>query len=428
MRDTMTTARSRSIATLCTLLAIALSSACGSDNESKANGQASSQAAIDPGASDGILSELVDGKIRCDQFVIRGERVGDHLEVWIETDLPDSTEIYLTVYRSFFAKDSEESAGALVYYSNPIDGSETVGRWRDRVRIPIDDSNARTEIEEQMQDRAVMGRPSALDRVESSVGLVAGLLASQKDPRFKAGLTGQALAEMSPGVYWISHKTAVDWAFSGSWQIGPFGNPEDLQSGTTYVLERDTPLAPYHELRGTGTVDEMAEQIASVRTLLAGTAFTVRQRLEKTKVDIWYEVDATERTGWINGVALTAQVLPVHSVRPTPIQGSTTLGLALAAPASAETVQERLQEHFDESIKYCTSLPPRYVNTCVDHYQSSFREAASTIYPAPDIDRLNETFARCAADPTIAEDANRRPHIAPSIVLGCVSLTYGMES
>jgi hypothetical protein len=315
----MTTVCLRRLMTLCALLTIALISACGSDDESKASRQASSQAAIDPGASDGTLPEVKDGKIRCDQFVIGAERVDDHLEVWIETDLPDTTEIYLTVYRSFFAKDSEKSAGALTYYSNPRDGTETVGRWRNRIRIPIDDRNARAEIEEQMQYRAIMGRPSALDRVESSVGLIAGLLASQKDPRFEAGLVGRAVEEMDPGINIVSHRTAVDWAFSGSWQIGPFGNPEDLRPGTTYVLERDTALMPYHELRGNGSVDSTAEQIASARTLPAGTSFTVRQRLEKTTTNVWYEVDAIGLIGWINGIALTAQVLPVRSVGPAPV-------------------------------------------------------------------------------------------------------------
>ena len=307
------------LTTLCALLAIVLSSACSSGDESEKKPQASSQAAVDPGADGGASPESTGEQIRCDQFVIRAERVSDHLEVWIETDLPDTTEVYMTAYRSFFAKDSHESAGALVYYSNPTDGSETVGRWRNRVRIPIDDTNARTDIEKQMQYEAVKSRPSALDRVEPSIGLMAGLLASQKDPRFEAGLTGRAVEEMAPGVYTVNHRTEVDWAFAGSWEIGPFGNPEDLKPGTTYVLERETMLMPYHELRGTGSADEIAGQIASAQALPAGTPFTVRQRLEKTKNNVWYEVNAIERTGWINGVALTAQVLPVHSVGPAPI-------------------------------------------------------------------------------------------------------------
>ena len=309
--------RSRALVTLFVSLAIGLSLACGNEDGGERVRDGSHENLVTPDSRDRSSASAAGGGIVCDRFDLRAERVGDHLEVWLESDLPDSAQIYLTVFRSFFPKNSDETAGALTYYSNPTDGSETVARWRNRVRIPIDDSNARVQIEEQMQFRAIMGQPSALDRVAPSVSLMAGLVLAQQDPRFEAGVTGQAAEEIAPGIYTISDETSVLWEFAESWEIGPFGNPENLERGTTYVLERETMLMAYHELRGSASVDEVVDQISAARALPAGTSITVRQRLEKTKIDVWYEVEAANQTGWINGVALTAQVLPVRSVSAT---------------------------------------------------------------------------------------------------------------
>lgn len=106
----------------------------------------------------------------------------------------------------------------------------------------------------------------------------------------------------------------------------------------------------------------------------------------------------------------------------------TIAALLLAGTASAETVPERMQEHFTAAMRYCLNLPLQYARACMDDYEVEYKLAAHGIFQVPDVDRLNATFTSCATNRVVEDAVNLRPHRAMSVVIECVGITYAIGS
>jgi len=116
-------------------------------------------------------------------------------------------------------------------------------------------------------------------------------------------------------------------------------------------------LMKYHEVRSDASA---VDEIMGVGSLPAGTWFTVHQRLEKARQQIWYQVVAEGYMGWINGVALTAQVLPVLA---PPVAAGDILPMLKTILRFPDEAKAGCYDEAPEDIADC-------VNTVVDSYES----------------------------------------------------------
>jgi hypothetical protein len=82
-------------------------------------------------------------KIVCDKFNVRATLDGQLLKVSVDTDLPDDTQLVVSVYRLLnIAYDQEEFS---VYYFNE---SGTVGQWRDGESVVLDNYKLLLQLED----------------------------------------------------------------------------------------------------------------------------------------------------------------------------------------------------------------------------------------------------------------------------------------
>ena len=82
-------------------------------------------------------------KIVCDKFNVKATLDGQLLKVSVDTDLPDDTQLVVSVYRLLnIAYDQEEFS---VYYFNE---SGTVGQWRDGETVVLDNYKLLLQLED----------------------------------------------------------------------------------------------------------------------------------------------------------------------------------------------------------------------------------------------------------------------------------------
>jgi hypothetical protein len=244
-----------------------------------------------------------------DQFQVGQSLAGDTLTLWVETDLPDATELMVSVARGWYP------AGDTRDYSHPyFEESSTVGKWRAPRRVVLDESGWRNGLDEKQRILARAGDPFTVRDIGDSVEISFVVPVNQDDPRFGSRnehLTGRAVAVGDLGWPIIHRDVRLDRPI-GELETGAskWASWSDLRVGRRYRLTREVPLMPEFE-----PADPMAA-IARIREIPADGEIVILQQRDR-RGTLWFEATAYSPAGvrigdgWINSTALLGQDIKI---------------------------------------------------------------------------------------------------------------------
>lgn len=250
-------------------------------------------------------------EVRCETFIVHAQLVDpDRLQIWMETDLPDQTVVMASVGRSYWEKGSTDE-----YQRTWLSERSTVGGWRSKRIVRIDDATWTRDLEEHQRSmaRANLGFDVAKISDEVEVSFVVPI--NQPDPGFGKGnehLVGPLVAQDGFRVVRGEEQITRPLASKDSQGSSRYANSRKLKSGMTYRLSADTPIVP---------APNPADPLDAIRrTVYAKAGTTVKILSVDTTTDrgtIWYEVVAHDQygtlvaRGWMIEHALLGQDLSI---------------------------------------------------------------------------------------------------------------------
>lgn len=239
------------------------------------------------------------GNIVADTFSIRYDLNGRHLTVGIVSDLPDETQVMVSVDRNFRQRGTKEDY-VVSYFSE----ESTVGAWRIPHRINLDDAAWKASLANEQRISAAAGQPFIVSTIDSTVAIEFTVPINQDapfEPR-NQNLVGAAVTQEAFGrVIEKSEELTLPLDATGVNQTR-WADPMGLEVGKAYTVSRDTPVMPSAD-----PADPM-KALANMHTLRAGYAFSVLRTM-RVRGTLWYQVRVGEGVveGWVNAVALVGQ-------------------------------------------------------------------------------------------------------------------------
>lgn len=252
---------------------------------------------------DGIVS---------DQFELNCELEGNTLTISIDTDLPDPTEVIVSVHRVYFEVGNNE-AYSRDYFS---ENSQTIQAWREARKFILDNEKWKAELSEFQSKMAKISSDVAfeIDTIEDQIQVRAVVHVNQPDERFggrgNPKLSGDAVTDGLFGNL-VEEEIHFDFPIDTIIPENKVVAYDGLKKGESYKLQEDTPLmatSPH------ATPTAKAMSISKTQTLSAGTVIKVIKVTDKSNRK-WYEVEVEdeEKNGWINSIALMKEGVILQS-------------------------------------------------------------------------------------------------------------------
>lgn len=143
-----------------------------------------SKAALAPPAAIAAAGLVLAGcaRVTCDRFTLHGTLIGRTLAAAVTTDLPDATDVEVTVWRSVYVEGD-----TLPYRMEYFTERGLVGAWRTARMIDLDHSEWRRELEAMQRAANEAGEPLVISRTEPTVHLEILVPINQADKRFGDG-------------------------------------------------------------------------------------------------------------------------------------------------------------------------------------------------------------------------------------------------
>lgn len=262
-------------------------------------------AVIVPGAAFGQA-------VVCDRFEPNVILKGNQLAVSLDTDLPDWTQLMVSVSRSYWANTPPHE-----YSVAYLETQATVRQWRKLHNIDIEGATWRRHLDEQIQRLGAAGIATKIVRIDSNVTVSFVVPVNQTDSRFGPGnrnLGGKRVP--ASGLRVIEAERKIGYPLPSATRAGPaeFAAPDGLSSGVRYQISRETPLMPERN------PEDPLRAMAAARRLPPGSGFVVLSIDRSEPSNVWYRVRALSTrgaslgSGWVNGIALIGQEITV--VRP----------------------------------------------------------------------------------------------------------------
>jgi hypothetical protein len=251
--------------------------------------------------------------ITCDRFEPSASLRGDQLLVLLDTDLPDWTQIMVSVSRSYWAGNPSEE-----YPIDYLEADATVAEWRKPRSVSVDNTAWRRKLDERLRMLALAGQPKKVTKIDSDVAVSFTVPINQPDSRFgirNSNLIGKRIE--IKGIRVVRGELKVKYPVTNTAhqpRLTEYGGFESLQIGAKYGLSRETPLVPERH------PSNPLRAIASMRRVPAGTIITIAGVDRSDKTNPWYRVKvrsasgATVDEGWINSDALIGQ--EIKTLRP----------------------------------------------------------------------------------------------------------------
>ena len=249
-----------------------------------------------------------------DRFTLQWEIAGADLLLAIDTDLPDTTEVIVSVERLYFELGNDSA-----YSRRYFEEKGRLSEWRDPRRIPIDDEAWKVDLKSHQESMAKLGSPLAFEigLIEDEIQVNAVVHINQPDPAFggrgNPNLSGAAVIQ-SRNRNLIRGKENIDWPLAGA----PVSKKsklvayDGLTQGESYRLLKETPLMAVHPrtFDDSDGFDQRMETLGKTIYVPAGRSVRVVEVVSSDSGGTtwpWYQVDVIGRAGtrgWINSVAL----------------------------------------------------------------------------------------------------------------------------
>lgn len=241
-------------------------------------------------------------QVVANQFEIRHQLIGSTFTFWLETDLPDDTDVMVSVGRVYTEVGSPEEYSAAYF-----EQKSKIGKWRQEQTVEIDNAKWKQELEAHRQRLARAGMPFTVSAIDDHIEVRFTVPVNQENPRFgrrNENLVGSVVIQS--GLRIIRSEIRISFPLDGSSDNTEYASPRDLRVGFTYGLSREIPLMPEFEPR-----DPLSAAANVKRIPLEGT-ITVRE-VRMRGGNPWYRVLANVPggreigEGWVNSVALLGQ-------------------------------------------------------------------------------------------------------------------------
>jgi len=262
----------------------------------------------EPATKTGIEKDPVTEKsktITCNMFDVNWNIKGNTLTFSLSTDLPDDTDIMVSVSRGYLEKgDSYEYA--INYFSE----KSTVNKYHSNHSVTIDDDVWEAELKAFQDKMAGVGFGFEVAKVSEEIGINFLVPINQSNPLYgdkNINLDGNVVS--TSGLRTISKELKIKKPLRREFvsYVSANTSPSSLQVSITYSISKKTPLMPELEPAN----PELA--LTKVISLPPGTEITVLKTSKKNNT-LWYNVNAKHNkielgVGWINSSALYGQTL-----------------------------------------------------------------------------------------------------------------------
>jgi hypothetical protein len=157
---------------------------------------------------------VASGPVKCDQFdILAAFEAGAtgssrRVRISIKTDLPDSTNLIVSIGRSFLNSANNEE-----YSIDYLEEKSTVADWRAGKVVELDQAKWQAELEEKRARFRKLGEKLNVTRLDSAVTASFVVHVDQSDKRFglrNANLTGGAV-EDSNGLRIVRRESKLEW-------------------------------------------------------------------------------------------------------------------------------------------------------------------------------------------------------------------------
>ncbi len=261
------------------------------------------------------IAPTAHAQVVCNKFRLLTSVEGSTLVLSVDTDLPDSTVVMVSVSRSYLEKGNPAKY-SVDYFSE----ESTVGKWKSKHRISIASEKWKTALRTKQERMSRIGLGFNVASISDKITVSMVVPINQPDTKFgnqNSKLTGKAVR--TTGLRVVEDETEINYPL-GSPFVGrpriPRLNPRKLENGQVYIVSEQTPLMPTHS--PTGTFEEVMGAIQQMKQIPKGGIFEVIETIKKRNRP-WYKVIAFNQnkqrigTGWINSVALVGQELKAYN-------------------------------------------------------------------------------------------------------------------
>lgn len=260
-----------------------------------------------------FVSHVSSATVICKKFNVKATVSGHEIVFRLSTDLPDDTKVNANVSRLYWEKGSGES-----YLGSYYDQWTTVNQLKDPIKVVIDETRWKNELEKKQKMLASMGEPFQVRKISDQVELSITVPINQPNPAFGKGNNGLESPFLSKGalrVIRVEKKFSIPLekarlaAITGKKQHSL--DPNNLELNTLYVISKRTPIS--NELKP----KDLLKAIAQMRYLPPGSVIRILLKHSEGSL-LYYFVRADlggdtrhKVTGWIYSPALMGQDLRV---------------------------------------------------------------------------------------------------------------------
>ena len=247
-------------------------------------------------------------EILCNEFNIISKIEGSHLIINIQTDLPDYTEIMVSVSRSYFEKGNS-SEYPLDYFSE----KNTIGKWREVNKIYLDNNKWKALLKKRQNELSRIGYGFETEKISDTIDISFSVPVNQSNKNFGKGNINLKGKEVTiSNVNYIRKEKIIEYSLDSTIVLNQSNislDPKNLDIKHIYVTSKETPLMPYFD---SGDISD----INLIKYIPVSGYFKVISKKIKTS-NPWYKVDAYQKDGiyigegWINSIALIGQKLKV---------------------------------------------------------------------------------------------------------------------
>jgi len=251
-----------------------------------------------------LVSTTAFSQVVCDNFDVQWVFSEEYLALSLITDLPDDTDITISVSRSYILKENSERYSVDYYESKT-----TAKELRSERKINISNDDWQKKLAADLKQKATFGVGTTYKSIDDTVWILVLAPARQTNPSFGKWNSNLSGKMVSKGTFKIvKSEISLPLPMAGETSIPSFTNATSLKPSQKYIVPKRIPLMsefnPNDYLKAVST------------SIWLEPGYTIRViTISKKHNTPWYEVQASNDKnvdigrGWINSTALLGQTI-----------------------------------------------------------------------------------------------------------------------
>ena len=247
-------------------------------------------------------------QVTCNQFEIKYSLEDDNLNLYLMTDLPDNTDIMVSISRSYW-----ETGNSAEYSVDYFSEKSTISKWRKEKEIDINDIIWEKALKKKQNEMSKIGLGFTVSKKSDEIEVRFVVPVRQTNPVFgknNSKLTGTKVRQEGLKIVEDESKIVKPLGKTIAAKSTASLDPRSLTIGKIYRLSKKTSLMP--ELNPANPEISLSK----VRNLVSGDRIKIIKISEKNGIP-WYRVVSYNgkgikiAEGWINSTVLLGQDLTV---------------------------------------------------------------------------------------------------------------------